>query len=423
MMTTEEKNRQLETEEKINIEKRKLEEKLIKKKKEMRIKRSVSKIFVFDDSWQRRKFDCKQLPDLRIEEFYQKDTFVNQRQFGTQIHQAFDDMNVTHVLAVAPTQSGKTGTMLALIREFNKSDSTQRVDYDHIFIFTSHSSIEWTEQTKKRFPMSMRHRIYHRNQLKQFIDDVTNLDNILIIFDESHIANMYGQTLFSLYNKLGFFNIKRLYSKNIKIVHFTATPHNIILNTHRWQNSLKVIHMQVPENYISYEHYLHNKQIFECKPLLGQIDNIREILDFIDIHNPYYHIIRTPRGHKHHELLNDFKFAFERFNFEFISEPLYRKQGRNFYNLLSHKPNVHTFIFIIDKLRCAKSIQIQHIQIFYERFVLQPKIETVLQSILGRCTGYHTFNSHIRIFTFKHFIQYHNFTTHNFKTIHNLFSP
>lgn len=390
-----------------------------KKNKEMRVKRAISKIFIFDDTWKRRSFGCSQPPDLDIERFYQKDTFVNQRQFGAQICQAFDDLNVTHVLAVAPTQSGKTGSMLALTREFNKHDAKQRVDANRVFIFTGHSSVEWTTQTKKRFPASMQHNIFHRNQLKTFVNIVRNLSNILIVFDESHIANRYGQTLYSLYNQLGFFNIKRLYSKNIKIVHFTATPQNFIQDTHNWLNSLKIINMQVPQNYISYQHYFQNKQIFECKPLLGRYDNIRELLNFIDIDNPFYHIIRTPRGHKHQELVNDFNIAFTDFNFKFISEPLYRKSAQ-FYDLLYHKPNYHTFIFINDKLRCAKSIPIQHIQICYERFVQKPKIDTAIQALLGRCTGYHTLYSHIRIFTFKHFILSYN-TYYN--TDDNIFSP
>ena len=33
------------------------------------------------------------------------------------------------------------------------------------------------------------------------------------------------------------------------------------------------------------------------------------------------------------------------------------------------KPTIHTFVFIIDKLRCAKSLHIQHISILYDRFV------------------------------------------------------
>jgi hypothetical protein len=397
----------------------KLEKKLLKKKKEIRIKRAISKTFVFNEAWKRQHFACKSAPDTRFEQFYQRDTYANQKQFGAQICQAFDDLNLTHVLAVAPTQSGKTGSMLAIIREFNKHNATHRVDINHIFIFTGHSSTEWTVQTKKRFPTSLS--IFHRNQVNTFIDIVKDLDNILVIFDESHIANKCGQTLYSIYNKLGLFNIKRLYSKNIKIVHFTATPDSIIPYVDNWHNSLKVIHMLVPDSYVSVEHYIHNKQIFECKPLLDQHDNIRDLLLHMDLNDPFYHIIRTPRGQKHFELIQDFKLAFESFHFKYISEPTYCKTSGQVFDLLSHKPTHHTFIFIIDKLRCAKSIHIKHIQICYDRFVYVPNYDSVLQGLLGRCTGFHTHNYHIRIFTFKQFIITHLPNTHNI--YYNIFKP
>ena len=383
----------------------------------MRIKHAISKVFIFNKEWKRKSFQTEHAADPHIEDFYQRDTFSNQKQFGRQIYQAFDDLNVTHVLAVASTQSGKTGSMLAIIREFNRPSSTQRVDINRVFIFTGHSSVEWTTQTKKRFPPSMHQRIFHRNHFKTFINMVEHLDNILIIFDESHIANKYGQTLYSIYNKLGFFNIKRLYSKNIKIVHFTATPDSLIQHQHIWQDSLKVIHMNIPSNYVSNQHYFHNKQVFDCKPLLDNHDHIKQLLDVIDLNNPFYHIIRTPRGQKHHQLVHDFKLTFKQFNFQYISEPAYRKQG-DFTSLLYSKPIKHTFIFIIDKLRCAKSIHVQHLQICYDRFVINPSFDSIAQGLLGRCTGYHNFTHQIRIFTFKHI---HYNTQHN--TQHNILHP
>jgi len=381
-----------------------IQNKLLKKHKEVRIKRAISKHFVFDDAWIRKSFGVIGRADQHIEQLYQNDTFENQRQFGRNICLAFHDLNVTHVLAVAPTQSGKTGSMLASIREFNKNDAKYRVDYDNIFIFTGHSSIEWTQQTKQRFPDSMHKRIFHRNQLGLFIKLVKDLDNVLIIFDESHIANKYGQTLYSLYNKLGFFNIKRLYSKNIKIVHFTATPDSLLEKVDIWRNSLKVLHMDVPEKYVSIHTYMLNKQILECKPLIGNHDNISNILTHIDVHNPFYHIIRTPRGQAHHDLIHDFQYVFKSLDFKYISEPSYRKDSADLCSLLHNKPSTHTFLFIIDKLRCAKSIPIQNIQICYDRFVIKPSYDSIAQGLLGRCTGYHDIHSHIRIFTFKDFI-------------------
>ena len=391
------------------------------KKKELRIKQAISKTFIFDPLWKRLHFDCHNpQADSEIISFYNNNTFENQRQFATEIYNSFLNLNVTHVLAIAPTQSGKTGSMLALIKEFNDSSASLRVDIENVFIFTGHSSKEWTTQTKARFPEHMREQIFHRNQMKTFMNLVKNLDNILIIFDESHIANKYGQTLYSLYNSLGFFNIKRLYSKNIKIVHFTATPDSLLQHVSIWKDSLKVIHMKVPKEYLSVEHYLRNNQIFDAKPLLGNYDNIRELLDHIDPKNPFYHIIRTPRGADHARLLQDFRFVFKTLDAGFISEPNYFKLHRRPVDaLFSTKPLKHTFVFIVDKLRCAKSITLDHVQICYDRFVHKPNYDAVLQGLLGRCTGFHPHSSHIRIFTFKFIILNSNLL----RIKHNIFYP
>ena len=79
----------------------------ILKKKQARIKHAISKVFVFNHEWKRKSFQTHHPTDHDIERFYQRDTFPNQRQFGRQIYQAFEDLNVTHALAVASTQSGK----------------------------------------------------------------------------------------------------------------------------------------------------------------------------------------------------------------------------------------------------------------------------------------------------------------------------
>lgn len=365
--------------------------KINKKMRDLKIKHEIRKKFVFNDSWKRSDVTrfSPQHPD--ISDFYRQYTFDNQRQFGKDIVQSFLDLNTTHVLAVAPTQSGKTGSMLAIIYEFTHlSNRNINVPVEHIFIFTGHSSREWLLQTRERFPNILENNILHRNNYKQFIKRVKHLSNVLIIFDESHIANKFGQTLYNIYHQTSFFDIKHLYQNNIKIVHFTATPDSLLQHTHIWGNSLKVCNMRVPKQYVSIQTYIDNKQIFQMKPLIDHKHNILELLNFIQADNPFYHIIRTPRGDKHFALIQQFKLNFKQFDFEFISEPTYyHTQRTSIFELFMKKPKKHTFIFIIDKLRCAKTIHIQHVRIIYERFVLKPNYESILQGLAGRTTGFH----------------------------------
>jgi hypothetical protein len=58
-------------------------------------------------------------------------------------------------------------------------------------------------------------------------------------------------------------------------------------------------------------------------------------------------------------------------------------------SVLAAKPTRHTFLFIKEKLRCAKTLQKDHLGILYERLTKKPVMNTILQGLVGRLTGYH----------------------------------
>jgi hypothetical protein len=399
------------------------------KLKEVKIKSDIRKVFVFNDTWKRTHYICNEGTNDQIKTEYENATFENQRQFGRQIADAFDDMGIVNVLALAPTQSGKTGSMIAAIHELTRSDSHTINDVStpisNIFIFTSHSSKDWVEQTKRRFPDCFKDNIFHRNHLKRFIKRVKGLRNVLIIFDECHIAINFRQTLYTLYRKLGLFNIQSLYKRNIKLLHFTATPGTLAVDLmDNWGESAKCINMQVPHNYISHHQFSEQKQLFQAKPLFGNDDAIIELLDHMD-EKPAFHLIRTPRGDKHAALISQFKTIFKDKLFEYWSEPTLAQTGIDFTQMINQPPDVHTFLFIIDKIRCAKTINIENINIVYDRFVKKPDSDSIIQGFAGRCTGYHKHYKHIKLFSFKEIILNHQceHSLNDSKHKGNIFKP
>jgi hypothetical protein len=52
------------------------------------------------------------------------------------------------------------------------------------------------------------------------------------------------------------------------------------------------------------------------------------------------------------------------------------------------KPERHTFIFIKEMLRCAKTLKKIYIGILYDRYSKNPDDTTVIQGLVGRDTGY-----------------------------------
>ena len=330
--------------------------------------------------------------------------FPNQEQFGKDIATAFLNPNIFSILAVALTQSGKTGSMLSVIQQLA---TIPLLKPDHVFLITGLSSVEWMEQTKARFPKHLRNCIFHRNQLHTFVQKVKNLRNVLIIIDENQIAFKEHQTIHKSFVEAGLMEIKDLMAKQVRIVHFTATP----TNTDQFlaNDFSDVVFMKQDPSYVSAFELFEQGRILEYKDLAGCLEendysNVswKKPESFVTVHEdvtshleelkseldrfktPCYHIIRTFHSYFHDVTILNFMKAFP--GSEFISE----MELDNMDELLEKAPLKHTFLFIKEKLRCAKTLTKDHLGILYERLTKKPKMNTILQGLVGRLTGYHT---------------------------------
>lgn len=310
---------------------------------------------------------------------FHPDVFENQLAFGDDIALQFKDRSVHTVLAIAPTQSGKTGSMLATIKFFLQSDSLS-LPFSNIFVITGHSSTEWTEQTKERFPPQFRHNIFHRNQLSAFSKLVATKKNVLVFIDESHIAARKHQSVQSCLNHIDFYN------NDVKIVLVTATPELCI----KHYDIHRTVHMSPPSHYRSIQHLLDDGLVLSAKDLSlpSSIPHILEIKNMIGS-VPKYHIIRTPRG-------DGFQLTIDNFKSVFGDGCIYIDDATDF-EFLSVQPSSHSFVFIIDRLRCATTIHKQFLGVLYERCTKIINRDTIIQGLLGRATGFHSF--HPTVFT------------------------
>lgn len=343
------------------------------------------------------------LPHNPFSHHFHNHTFDNQRNFGASIQNAFAQKHILHTLAIAPTQSGKTGSMIATCFHMLQHKDTY-VPPQHIFVFTAHSSRDWLQQTKARFPDFMANNIYHRTQLPALIQAIQHKQNILLILDEVHIAAKPFQSLYKLFSACKFFDLDHNFANNIKILSFTATPN--VLHQHftqTWQSAHKTIYMDVPKQYVGMDTLLAQNRLFINHDLAGfdndshsvkpqTFQHICDYLHKIDLSSsPKFHIIRTHRGHLHQFTIQNFEKTlqnhFKHIPVSLISEP--KQQQFDFDSFLASPPQKHTFIFIIDKLRCAKSLNLTHIGSLYERHVRKPNFEAIRQGLLGRCSGFH----------------------------------
>lgn len=325
--------------------------------------------------------------------------FENQEIIASKVVSSFKNRSIINVMVISKTQSGKTGSMCATIKQYLE-DTSNLIPIENIYIITGLSSCEWKEQTKERMPESIQNRVFHRCELPNtFVDEIKDKCNILIIMDEIQVAAKKGQTIYKTFKNAGLLNKSKLYENDIKILEYTATPDGTIYDLMKWKDASDKILAVVGDGYVSAYNLLECGRIKQYKELCGYdkdkcevdekvFENIKEIKDDIDKFSyPLYHFIRTKTGFEQEITINNFKKIFNDDNYDFIT---YDRESEieNINKTLVIKPHKHTFIFIKEMLRCAITLKKEFIGILYERYTKNPDDTTINQGLAGRDTGY-----------------------------------
>jgi len=311
------------------------------------------------------------------------------------------------VLIVAKTQSGKTGAMIAICKEYKEMHEIQ---LENIYIITGHSSTSWKKQTKGRFPNCLEKNIYHRPDFNKkgtknkLIKELENKKNVLIIMDEVHVAAKKGQSVDKFFKKLKFNDLYYCLENDIKIVEFSATPDGTLYDLIEWGQHSALIKMKPGENYVGADDLDTQKRLHQFKDLCCKEkdgfnlnksrENIKEIEGIIlQFETPMYHIIRTlttPLGLQT-DVMNAFKGIFPVNEYEYIQyngETKRKEELSGINDIITKPPKKHTFIFIKEMLRMAVTIHKEYLGILYERYTKRPNDSVIVQGLVGRATGY-----------------------------------
>lgn len=326
--------------------------------------------------------------------------FENQEIIASKVVSSFKNKKIINVMVVSKTQSGKTGSMCATIKQYLE-DTSNLIPIENIYIITGLSSCDWKEQTKERIPESIQKRVFHRCELPNtFVDEIKDKKNILIIMDEIQVAAKKGQTIYKTFENAGLLNKSKLYKNDIKILEYTATPDGTIYDLMKWNDASNKILGNVGDGYTSSFDLLQMGRVKDYKELCGYnkenntvdekvFENIQEIKnDINNYNNPLYHIIRTKNGEQQNLTIENFKkifnndatYKFEKYDKDSLHEDINK--------LLIDKPKKHTFIFIKEMLRCAKTLEKKYIGILYDRYSKNPDDTVIIQGLSGRDTGY-----------------------------------
>ena len=352
-----------------------------------------------------------------IEKYKNKSNiYLNQEKTAYKVINHFVNKQVLCCMIIQPTQSGKTGVMFALCKLFIENP-LYMINPTNIYIISGLSSTEWKKQTMERFPDIIMNNIFHRNNLEEFKNKLSHDPrNALLIMDEIQIANQNTQTIFKIFDDANLYDINYLYKNNIKIVQFSATPDGCYYDLKQWnENNYKIVSGDIDIKYTSAMTIYNENRVLQSKPLtisarklnimtseeekdiFNNINEIKNILEtkFIE---PSYIIIRSSTNKIEYEnTINNLKNVFPETSFNYIEYGQEKKEDLNIL-VLNNKPEKTTFIIIKEKLRVAFTINQKYISILYERSVKNINDSSIIQSLIGRATGYEH-NKHIFIFT------------------------
>jgi hypothetical protein len=318
--------------------------------------------------------------------------FENQDKCGSEICKLFKNKSIINCLVYGMTQTGKTGCMTSLIQHYCLSEL---IPIDNIYIITGLSDKEWKKDTKNRMPDSINSRVFHRANLpKKFFRDITEKKNILVIMDEIQIACKDGQTINKIFKKCGFYDLDFLLENDIKLIQFSATPDGNITDILDWGHHSSKIKLEPGDNYYGVIQALDKDRVKQFKDLTI-FDNVKELKNDIEEKyiNPKYHIIRVPNKRENKDgtnnqlkVITNLKRVFGE-GYEYNKNNLKTQKG-DINDILDIKPTKHTFLFICETQRCAKTQIKKHIGVSYERYVLIPDDSNIIQGSFGRLTGY-----------------------------------
>ena len=205
------------------------------------------------DSKEQRKIDqCKRrfLEDLEnLEDDGKLKIYENQENIAEQVVKKFKKRKIINIMVISQTQTGKTGSMCATIKQYLKCSNS--IPIENIYIITGLSDNAWLKQTKERIPQILRENVFHRNKLAEFVKRIEGKKNILIIIDEIHVAAKTNQTIHKTFESAGLLNKYALYENDIKILEYSATPDGTIYDLIKWNDASSKILAKAGQGYVS----------------------------------------------------------------------------------------------------------------------------------------------------------------------------
>lgn len=341
--------------------------------------------------------------------------FDNQIESAKEIIYNFYTKQNRWCLLFAEMQSGKSGTFFSIpyiISRNNILTSKLGVDMygneSNVFLLTGMNEKELIEQFETDISsftgMDIKKNIFHNSEMRKFlkkpkpswtIDDLTVINrmrkNSLILIDESHYGSDKNQILNKFLTEI--LNIspngdnKTLIENNIYVVSISATPMAEFLTASTSEFKKKIVSLQNGNGYYGILEMFENNKVFKSYDLKDKSSIDMFIDKIININKLGYVLVRSTESQKKKikerlgERLIDFSIIdYDQYNKSRILDNM----GIN--DLLQNFPKKNTIIFLKGLLRAGKRVDTRYITMIHD--TSESKVDTTVQSLLGRCCGY-----------------------------------
>ena len=316
-----------------------------------------------------------------------------QQRVASGVASAFTDTDVILATMVAPMQWGKTGVMAALAK-LMVNHPTKSIAPQSVFVITGMSDNDWRDQTRARFPNSWKGNILHRNELAAKIEGLAALTDALFIIDECHFGAQAEGLVDKFFTGIGLKSIDAFKDRNVRIFQTSATPDNVLLEAHQWNQEGEPEYHQLvvpdyPDTYMSLDRIDREGRLLQASTLYdGGDDELESTI--AGFPSPKWHIVRLPSGRsskpKQEVIMkvlgdlcrkNDWAQPVNHFGATRMDD-----------DLLATPPEKHTIIYIKGLLRAAKTLNDANIGVVYEPFGESKSDSSEAQGLAGRLCGH-----------------------------------
>lgn len=378
---------------------------------------SLEKIFKSEVATPIPKYTYPEFNDI----YFPDEVHPEQLVAGLELFNSIIKQGFTLTALKAFTQSGKTNAVLVAVVHLVQYHWAKSEGLANIIIATPLNEKEWRVQTWERIPCEFtpkhpedRPLVRQENVmiLSDLIKLVRNLETIdqpyYIFIDEYQRGTQKGQTIDKFfqkvlgvdtdsfgYNPKGF--VKSLKSRNLNFVFISATDFytEYISSLGNYRPYINTVELKPGKGYIPWQNYLNTERLQDMvelvDPKFGDLTTRfkQEFGKFLKGADPNrYILVRKGNNLEMSNLIAALRSEYK----DTINILEHHGKKKLPANILKFKPDKPTFIIIKDYWRAAKTLEAKYIGLVFDRYVNNPgkqSVDTVLQGLLGRLTGYH----------------------------------